>query len=63
LGTGDTVPRILELGRFTPREDTSGIRCTVGWVSTRADLDAVVKRKILSLPLLEIRNPVVHHMV
>jgi hypothetical protein len=35
-------------GRFTPREGAPGTHWIVGWVGTRAVLDAVVKGKILS---------------
>jgi hypothetical protein len=36
-------------GRFTPRERASSTHWIGGWVGPRAGLDAVVKRKILSL--------------
>jgi len=36
-------------GRFTIGERTPGIHCTGGWMGSRADLDAVVKRKTYSL--------------
>jgi hypothetical protein len=42
-------------GRFTPRERTPGTHWIGGWVSPRAVLNAVVKRKIPS-PLRE-SNP------
>jgi hypothetical protein len=58
LGSGGTAPRILDLGtwwrwvfsfiagRFTPTERAPGTYWTEGWVSPRAGLDTVVKRKI-----------------
>jgi hypothetical protein len=41
-------------GRFTPRERTRGTHWLGGWVDPRAGLDDVTKRKILSLPGLEL---------
>jgi hypothetical protein len=38
----------FELGRFTPKERAPGNHWIGGWVSPRAVLDAVVKRKIPS---------------
>jgi hypothetical protein len=59
-GSAGIAPRILDHGlegvewsasrpsRFTPRERAPGTRWRGGWVSPRAVLDAVVKRKIPS---------------
>jgi hypothetical protein len=53
-------------GRFTPKERTPGTHWKGGWVGPRAVLDAVVKRKILSLrresnPRTPIVQPVAQH--
>jgi hypothetical protein len=42
-------------GRFTPGERTSGTHWIGGWVDPRAGLDDVEKRKLLTLPGLELR--------
>jgi hypothetical protein len=42
-------------GRFTLGERAPGNHCKGGWVGHRAGLDAVGKRKILSIPGLELR--------
>jgi hypothetical protein len=42
------------LGRFTVRERAPGIRCIGMWMSPRAWLDDVEKRKFLTLPGLEV---------
>jgi hypothetical protein len=51
-------------GRFTPNERAPGTHLIGGWVSPRAVLDAVVKRKIPS-PRRESnpRTPIVHPVV
>jgi hypothetical protein len=47
-------------GRFTPRERASGTHWIGGWVGLRADLNAVVKRKIPSAhPESKLRTPFV----
>jgi hypothetical protein len=52
---------VSRLGRFTPRERAPGTHCIGGWVSPRAVLDAVVKRKISSLRReSNARTPIVH---
>jgi hypothetical protein len=43
------------LGRFRPGERGPGTHSVGGWVDPRADLDNVEKRKILTLPGLELR--------
>jgi hypothetical protein len=60
LGSADIAPRTLTSaldggecstsrpGRFTPKERAPGTYWIRGWVGSRAGLDAVVKRKILS---------------
>jgi hypothetical protein len=40
-------------GRFTPSEKAPGTHWIEGWASRRAGLDAVEKRKFLTLPGLE----------
>jgi hypothetical protein len=42
-------------GRFTPGERTPGTHWIGGWVGPRAGLDTVEKRKLLTLPGLELR--------
>jgi hypothetical protein len=42
-------------GRFTPGERAPGTHWIGGWVDPRAGLDDVEKRKILTLPGLELR--------
>jgi hypothetical protein len=54
----------LRSGRFTPRERPPSTHWIGGWVGSRADLDAVVKRKIprpprKSNPITPIIQPVV----
>jgi hypothetical protein len=43
-------------GRFSPRKRTPGTNLTGGWVSPRAGLDDVEKKKFLTLPGLELRH-------
>jgi hypothetical protein len=45
-------------GRFTPKETASATHWMGGWVSPRAGLDAVVKRKIPS-PYRDSNPPIV----
>jgi hypothetical protein len=42
-------------GRFTPGERAPGIHWIGGWVDIRAGLDDLEKRKLLTLPGLELR--------
>jgi hypothetical protein len=42
-------------GRFTTGERTPGTHWIGGWVDSRAGLDDMEKRKLLTLPGLEIR--------
>jgi hypothetical protein len=46
-GVGRTASRP---GRFTPGERAPGIHWTGGWLGLRAGLEAMEKRKILTLP-------------
>jgi hypothetical protein len=47
-------------GRFTSRERAPGTHWIGGWVGSRADLEVVVKRKILSLRReSNLRTPIV----
>jgi hypothetical protein len=52
IGSEWSAPR---LGRFTSGEKTSGTHSIGGCVGPRTGLDAVEKRKFLTLPGLEIR--------
>jgi hypothetical protein len=45
----------LGLGRFTPGEKAPGTHWIGCWVDTRAGLDDMHKRKLLTLPELELR--------
>jgi hypothetical protein len=42
-------------GHFTPGERAHGVHWIGGWVVPRAGFDAVEKRKLLTLPGLELR--------
>jgi hypothetical protein len=41
-------------GRFTPREGAPGTHWIGGWVGPRTDLDDMEKKKLLTLPVLEL---------
>jgi hypothetical protein len=43
-------------GRFTPEERASGTHWIGGWMDPRAGLDDMKKRKIFTLPGLELRH-------
>jgi hypothetical protein len=68
MGSGCVHPCFLDLttltggewsasrpGHFTPEERLSGTNWLGGWVGPRAGLDAMERRKFLTLPGLDLR--------
>jgi hypothetical protein len=47
---------VSRMGRFTPGESAPGTHWIGGWVDPSAGLDDVEKRKLLTLPGLELRS-------